>query len=131
MGAEDVGCRQRRREAAARPGPIQKTEAAWEAVDGKETDVVFIPNGCTCILRPADECRMKPFKDALGNRWSSSLREGIVTAKGNLKKPSRQDIVGFMLEARASPSEDTVPTSFERCGISVGILRQRRLSLGH
>uniref|UniRef100_A0A4D5RYT6 Putative pogo family transposase n=1 Tax=Ixodes scapularis TaxID=6945 RepID=A0A4D5RYT6_IXOSC len=98
--------------------PIHKTEAAREALDGKETDVVFIPGGCTSILQPADVCWMKPFKDALRNRWSSFLREGAVTAKGNLKKPSRQDVVSFVSEAWASLSEEAVLTSFKRCGIS-------------
>lgn len=52
--------------------PIHKTEAEREALEGKETNVVFIPGGS--ILQPADVCWMKPFKDALRNHWSSFLR---------------------------------------------------------
>ncbi|EEC13398.1 hypothetical protein IscW_ISCW020254 [Ixodes scapularis] len=92
--------------------PIHKTGAAREALDEKETDVVFIPGGCTSILQPADVCWMKPFKDALRNRWSSFLWEGAVTAKGNLKKPSRQDVVSFGSEALASLSEEAIPTAW-------------------
>ncbi|KAG0411429.1 hypothetical protein HPB47_011444 [Ixodes persulcatus] len=97
--------------------PTHKTEAAREVLDGKETDV-FIPGGCTSILQPADVCWMKPFKCALRTRWSSFLWEGAVTAKGNLKMPSRQDVISFVSEARASLSEEAVLTSFKRCGIS-------------
>ncbi|KAG0431930.1 hypothetical protein HPB47_021322 [Ixodes persulcatus] len=93
--------------------PIHRTEAAREALDGKETDPVFIPGGCTSILQLADVCCMKPFKDALRKHWSSFLWEGAVTAKGNLKKPSHQDVVSFVSEACASLSEEAVLMSID------------------
>ncbi|KAG0426466.1 hypothetical protein HPB47_026441 [Ixodes persulcatus] len=108
---------------------IHKT--AWEALDGRETDVVFIPGGCTSILQPADVCWMKPFKDALRNHWSSFSREGAVTAKGNLKKPSRQDVVSFVSEAWASLSEEVILTSFKRCGISTRLNGSEDRELKH
>lgn len=101
-----------------------------EALDGKETDV-FIPGGCTPILQPADVCWTKPFKDALRNRWSSFLREAAVTAKGNLKDPSCQDVVSFVSEARASLSEEVILTSFKRCGISTRLNGSEDRELKH
>lgn len=98
--------------------PIHKTEAAREALDAKDTDVVLIPGGCTSILQPADVSWMKPFKDALRGIWASFFRKGSVTPKGNLRKPSRQEVVDLVAQAWASVSEDTVRSSFKRCGIS-------------
>ncbi|KAM7304508.1 uncharacterized protein ISCGN_014408 [Ixodes scapularis] len=98
--------------------PIHKTEAAREVLDAKDTDVVLIPGGCTSILQPADVSWMKPFKDALCGIWASFFRKGSVTPKGNLRKPSRQEVVDFVAQAWASVSEDTVRSSFKRCGIS-------------
>ncbi|KAM7287909.1 uncharacterized protein ISCGN_031600 [Ixodes scapularis] len=82
--------------------PIHKTEAAREALDAKDTDVVLIPGGCTSILQPADVSWMKPFKDALRGIWASLFRKSSVTPNGNLRKPSRQEVVDFVAQAWAS-----------------------------
>ncbi|KAG0426639.1 hypothetical protein HPB47_026261 [Ixodes persulcatus] len=79
--------------------PIHKTEAEREALEGKETNVVFIP--------------------------------GAVTAKENLKKPSRQDVVSFVSEARASLLEEAILTSFKRCGISTSLNGSEDGELNH
>lgn len=99
--------------------PIHKTEAAREALYARDTDVALIPGGCTSILQPADVSWMKPFKDALRERWATFFRVGELTPKGNAKKPSRQNVVDFVAEA--SLSEDTVRRSFKRCGISTSL----------
>ncbi|KAM7297491.1 uncharacterized protein ISCGN_022642 [Ixodes scapularis] len=98
--------------------PYTRQEAAREALDAKDTDVVLIPGGCTSILQPADVSWMKPFKDALRGIWASFFRKGLVTPKGNLRKPLRQEVVDFVAQAWASVSEDTVRSLFKWCGIS-------------
>ncbi|KAG0437503.1 hypothetical protein HPB47_017413 [Ixodes persulcatus] len=68
--------------------PIHNTDAARKALVAKDTNVVFVPGGCTSIVQLADISWMKPFKDSLQVTWASSIRAGAVTPKGNLKKPS-------------------------------------------
>lgn len=101
--------------------PIHKTEAAKKAVSEVDTDVVFIPGGCTSILQPADVSWIKPFKDNLRGVWANFMREGATTPKGNLKKPSRQDVINFVGEAWAAVSEEVVRRSFKRCGLSTAL----------
>ncbi|KAH9360477.1 hypothetical protein HPB48_009660 [Haemaphysalis longicornis] len=98
--------------------PIHKTDAARKALASKDTNVVLVPGGCTSIVQPADVSWMKPFKDSLRETWASFIRAGAVTPKGNLKKPSRQDVVNFVSKAWAAGSEEVVARSFKRCGIS-------------
>ncbi|KAH9372238.1 hypothetical protein HPB48_003445 [Haemaphysalis longicornis] len=101
--------------------PIHKTDAARKALASKDTDVVFVPGGCTSIVQPADVSWMKPFKDSLRETWASFIRAGAVTPKGNPKKPSRQDVVNFVSKAWAVVSEEVVARSFKRCGISTAL----------
>uniref|UniRef100_A0A147BK75 Putative transposase n=1 Tax=Ixodes ricinus TaxID=34613 RepID=A0A147BK75_IXORI len=101
--------------------PIHKTDAARKAIAAKDTDVVFVPGGCTSIVQPADISWMKPFKDSLRETWASFIQAGAVTPKGNLKKPSRQDVMNFVSKAWAAVSEEVVARSFKRCGISTAL----------
>ncbi|KAG0427640.1 hypothetical protein HPB47_025322 [Ixodes persulcatus] len=98
--------------------PIHKTDAARKAIAAKDTNVVFVPGGCTSTVQPADMSWMKPFKDSLRETWASFIQAGAVTPKGNLKKPSRQDVVHFVSKAWVAMSEEVVARSFKRCGLS-------------
>ncbi|KAH7948813.1 hypothetical protein HPB49_002674 [Dermacentor silvarum] len=86
-----------RRLLALYQAPIHKTQAAKNAFEEYDTDVLYVPAGCTSILQPADEER---------------------TPKGNLKKPSRQHVLDFVAEAWAAVPDETVARSFKGCGIS-------------
>lgn len=110
-----------RRLLALDQAPIHKTEAAQKAFSEVDTDVVLIPGGCTSILQPADVSWIKPFKDHLRGIWAKFMRVGATTPKGNLKKPSRQDVITFVAEAWATVSEETVYHSFKRCGLSTAL----------
>lgn len=46
------------------------------------------------------------------------MRKGEKTPKGNLRKPSRQDVLDFVAEAWAAVPEETVERSFKGCGIT-------------
>lgn len=78
--------------------PIQKTEATKEAIGAKDTDIVFVPGGCTPVLQPADVSWMKPSKDAPHEIWASFFREGAPTPKG-----------------KATPASHLVRTSLSSC----------------
>lgn len=45
--------------------PIHKTQAAKNAFEECDTDVLYVPAGCTSMLQPADVYWNKPFKSAL------------------------------------------------------------------
>ncbi|KAG0411956.1 hypothetical protein HPB47_010907 [Ixodes persulcatus] len=62
-------------------------------------DIAYIPGGCTGILQPADVYWNKSFKSSLRSSWAEFMRKGEKTAKGNLKKPSRQDVLNFVSSA--------------------------------
>ncbi|KAH9367054.1 hypothetical protein HPB48_009094 [Haemaphysalis longicornis] len=122
-GCDEFGVRTEmmsRRLLVLEQAPI-KTDAARKALASKDTDVVFVPGGCTPIVQPADVSWMKPFKDSLRETWASFIRAGAGTPKGNLKKPSRQDVVNFVSKAWAAVSEEVVARSFKRCGISTAL----------
>ncbi|KAG0428805.1 hypothetical protein HPB47_024237 [Ixodes persulcatus] len=99
---------------AKRPSPdighcLAKIRAAW---------VVYVPAGCSSLPQPADVFWNKPFKATLRRTWETLMRKEEKTAKGNLRKPSRQDVLEFVYETWASVPEETVAHSFTGCGIS-------------
>lgn len=98
--------------------PIHKTQAAKDAIKERDTDVVYVPAGCTSLLQPADVFWNRPFKANLRRAWEVFMRKGEKTPKGNLRKPSRQDALNFVSEAWAAVTTDTVVRSFKGCGIS-------------
>uniref|UniRef100_A0A1E1XNV4 Putative transposase n=1 Tax=Amblyomma sculptum TaxID=1581419 RepID=A0A1E1XNV4_AMBSC len=98
--------------------PIHKTEAAKNAFEERDTDVLYVPEGCTSILQPADVYWNKPFKSTLRRLWQEYMRKEERTPKGNLKKPSRQHVLDFVAEAWAAVPEETVARSFKGCGIT-------------
>ncbi|KAH7983192.1 hypothetical protein HPB52_010010 [Rhipicephalus sanguineus] len=98
--------------------PIHKTQAAKDAIEERDTDVVYVPAGCTSLLQPADVFWNRPFKANLRRSWEMFMRKGERTPKGNLRKPSRQDALNFVSEAWAAVTAETVVRSFKGCGIS-------------
>ncbi|KAH6935873.1 hypothetical protein HPB50_011315 [Hyalomma asiaticum] len=62
--------------------PIHKTQAARNALEERETDVIYVPAGCTSILQPADVYWNRPFKANLRRSWEE--RRAEKNPKGNL-----------------------------------------------
>ncbi|KAH7975935.1 hypothetical protein HPB52_006812 [Rhipicephalus sanguineus] len=98
--------------------PIHKTQAATNAFDEYDTDVLYMPAGCASVLQPADVFWNKPFKSTLRRLWEQYMLEEARTPKGNLKKSSRQHVLDPVAEAWATVLEETVARSFKECGIS-------------
>ncbi|KAM7314107.1 hypothetical protein ISCGN_003892 [Ixodes scapularis] len=98
--------------------PIHKTKVVMDTAEASATDIVHIPGGCTGILQPADVYWNKSFKDSLHTSWAEFMRKGDKTPKGNLRKPSRQDVLNFVSKAWAAVPEDMIAQSFKGCGIS-------------
>ncbi|KAH7984614.1 hypothetical protein HPB52_023284 [Rhipicephalus sanguineus] len=97
---------------------IHKKQAATNAFEEYDTDMLHVPAGCTSILQPADVYWNKPFKSTLRRLWQQYIREEAQTPKGNLKKPSRQHVLDFVAEVWAAVPEETVARSFNGCSIS-------------
>ncbi|KAG0421941.1 hypothetical protein HPB47_002200 [Ixodes persulcatus] len=76
----------------------KKTQAAKDAIQECDTDLVSVPAGCTSLLQPADIFWNKPFKASLRKTWEAFLQKEENTVKGNLRKPSRQNVLEFVYE---------------------------------
>ena len=63
-------------------------------------DVVIIPGGCTSIVQPMDRCINKPFKEAMRVSWEEWMHQDRPkTLMGNLKQPTRQNIINWVSKA--------------------------------
>ena len=79
----------------------------------------MIPGGCTSIVQPMDKCINKAFKESMGQSWQGWMREGRAKTKmGNLKQPTRQDVINWVSKAWDSIKQETIANSFLICGIS-------------
>ncbi|KAH9367056.1 hypothetical protein HPB48_000028 [Haemaphysalis longicornis] len=117
-GCDEFGVRTEMMSGAARPGAgPHQTDAARKAPSRQRTPTwLFVPGGCTPIVQPADVSWMKTIQgQPSGGPGQASFELGQGTPKGNLKKPSRQDVVNFVSKARAAVSEEVVARSFKRC----------------
>lgn len=99
--------------------PIHTKSDTQEEIARRDTDCVLIPAGCTSIVQPADVSWMMPFKNSLRKEWAQFIRKKEMTPAGNLKKPSRQDMINFISTSWVAVSEETIKNSFKCCGISV------------
>ncbi|KAG0420961.1 hypothetical protein HPB47_003143 [Ixodes persulcatus] len=100
--------------------------SAKDTIQERDTNLVYVPAGCTSLPQPADVFWNKPFKASLRRTWEAFMRKEEKTAKGNLRKPSRQDVHEFVYEAWASVPEETVAHSFTGCGIANALDNTRR-----
>ena len=101
--------------------PIHVTSEVASKLSELDTDFVLIPPGCTRLLQPADVCWIKPFKDEMKRNWELFMRKGQMIKKGNLKCPSRQDVLNWVSAAWESVSSDIIKKSFKQCGISCAL----------
>ena len=66
----------------ARVHTMQRTKDGVEALD---SDLIFVPAGCTPLLQPADVSWNKPFKDSMRESYKIWRRQDLRTPAGNLK----------------------------------------------
>ena len=99
--------------------PAHRTQEDREALLERNVDVVYIPGGCTPLAQPVDVSITKPFKDAVRDTWVTWMREDRpLTAAGNLRQPTRQDVISWVGRAWHSVRPDIIVTAFKRCAIS-------------
>lgn len=84
------------------------------------TDLAYIPGGCTSRLQPADVSWNKPFKSAFAEKYDDWLFSGEVslTNHGNRRPPPKKLILRWIKESWLSISPDIIRKSFKKCGIT-------------
>ena len=65
------------------------------ALANMETDIIYIPAGCTSIAQQADVSWNAPFKNLLRAEWKLWRQIGEKTPRGHLKVASRQDVINW------------------------------------
>ena len=94
-------------------------ESVDMAKDECNAELVIIPGGCTSVVQPMDKCINRPFKQRVREHWQEWMRQDRPkTPSGNLKQPTRQDVIDWVSEAWTSIKKDTLVHSFLVCGIS-------------
>ena len=76
------------------------------------SDIVFIPAGCTPLVQPMDVSVNRPFKALMRVTHTQH------TKHGNLKQPTRQDVINWVSKAWKSVKMETIVESFLLCGIT-------------
>ena len=99
--------------------PHVSDESREIVVNQCNSSLVIIPGGCTSIAQPMDRSVNKPFKDNMRESWTSWMKMDQPTTKmGNLKQPTRQDVIDWVSKAWASIRIEIITKSFLNCGIS-------------
>lgn len=96
-----------------------RTAEARAAFDENDVDLVYVPGGCTALAQPVDVGIAKPFKDGVRDCWVEWMTQvRPPTAAGNLRQPTRQDVITWVSQAWDRVSPDTIVKAFLRCAIS-------------
>ena len=64
---------------------VHTSRATRDKLEDQNTEVTFIPAGCTSLLQPADVSWNRPFKNAIRTEYSAWRREDHRTPAGNLQ----------------------------------------------
>ena len=78
------------------------------------TDLVFVPPGCTSLLQAPDLSGNKPFKEKyceMYDEWAVSGQK-TYTAAGNMRPPTKEDCVKWVKIAWSSVTTETIQRSF-------------------
>ena len=96
------------------------TELSMATVESKcNSDIVLIPAGCTPLVQPMDVSVNRPFKALMREQWVTWFStHNLHTKHGNLKQPTRQDVINWVSKAWESVKMETIVESFLLCGIT-------------
>ena len=105
------------------------TDAAKSQLQKSKSIVVAIPSGCIKIVHPAKVCWNVPFKPEYRNLYSSWMEgQHDLTPAGNMRDPSKQLMVQWVVSAWEAVTTETIVRSFEACGIISWWSSQRSIS---
>lgn len=88
--------------------------------DRFNTDIIYIPGGCTGILQPADVSWNRPFKAAMQECYDEWLFNGqhTFTANGNRRPPPLPLFLTWIKQSWDKITPDIIRKSFKKCGLS-------------
>ncbi|GAU89463.1 hypothetical protein RvY_02012 [Ramazzottius varieornatus] len=93
------------------PGHLKFESAVL--LDERNVDQVFVPKGMAGIYQPLDVGINAPFKANLKQAYHEWRKERTeVTAKGYLRKPTRQDFVNLVSKAWEAIRPETIENAF-------------------
>ena len=99
--------------------PHRSDESIGIANDKCNSEVILIPGGCTTLAQPMDKCVNKPFKERIRGYWAEWMQTPMAkTIQGNLKQPTRQDVIDWVSRAWSEIDPELLTHSFLVCGIS-------------
>ena len=89
-------------------------------LSSSHVDTIIVPGGCTKFIQAADVNCNKPTKKNLGEMYEKWLAESKheLTAQGNMRAPSRRQMVTWVLEAWKKLPDDLIRKSFKVCALS-------------
>ena len=80
-----------------------------------DTDLVFIPAGCTSICQPMDVSVNAPFKKKIIDFWVEWRHQPASrTAAANLKQPTQQHVINWISTSWEELADDIIKKSFLR-----------------
>ena len=70
-------------------------------LSSSQVETIIVPGGCTKFIQAADVSWNKPIKEHLSEMYDKWLAENEheLTAQGNMRGPSRRQIVTWVVEA--------------------------------
>lgn len=99
---------------------VHTTEKSQSLVEEQcNADLIFVQAGCTGLVQPLDVTVNRSFKSLMRQEWDKWMNgPHEYTTRGNMKSPTRQDIVNWVSHAWDKVSAHTIQTGFLRAGIS-------------
>ena len=99
-----------------------KMNSTVEVLRDLNVDQILIPKGRTGKFQALDVGVMRPFKVAIEREYHDWRNANDVLAdSGNLKKPTRQDLINFVSKAWDSITSDCVRNAFRHSLKDIGI----------
>ena len=87
--------------------------------ESMDTNICYVPGGCTGIAQPMDVSINAPFKKAFQEQWIQWRRSPAARKPdGRLMIPTRQHVIDLVSQAWESISTETITKFFLVCGIS-------------
>ena len=85
-----------------------------------KVDPVIIPGGCTKFIQAPDVSWNKPMKEYMREMYDEwpVKSEHELTPQGNMRPPSRQQMILWILAAWKKLSAETILKSFKICALS-------------
>ena len=95
------------------------TDSVRKDLKEMNVDSVIILSGCTIYIQAPDVCWNKPFKARMTKLYDQWLSEGVhqFTEGGNMKPPSRERIIEWVLDAWSQLFKENIIKSC--CGLNL------------